>query len=126
MATKSMKLGAFRKREEESDLRRRDRATAGVDPVSAAALLGMTRQAVHKAIAAGHLDAYRIVAEDDPKKTLFIVVTYASIEAYRFVRRRRPRKGPVRSALAIRRVESKLRDAAASQMDLVEEIERKR
>src|SRR5882762_1069117 len=121
MATKSMKLGVFRKHEERADLRRRDRATAGVDPVSAAALLGMTRQAVHKAIAAGHLDAYRIVAEDNPKKTLFIVVTHASIKAYRFVRRRRPRRGM--GALGV--ASGAARDDAArlaTQMDLVEEI----
>jgi hypothetical protein len=114
-----MKLGAFRKRADQSDPRKPDRATAGCDPVSAAALLGITRQAVHKAIAAGHLDAYRIVAEDDPKKTLFIVVTFASLEAYRFVRRRRPRKGPVRSARAIARLRSQME--AAAQMSLIEE-----
>lgn len=90
MTAKIMRLGTFQKRKEPKKAPlKTDSSMNGMDPVSAGNVLGISRQAVWKAIEAGNLDAFKIVSEEDPSKVLFTVVTHESIERYQFVRRHR-------------------------------------
>lgn len=52
----------------------------GPSPGGAAAELGITRQAVHKAIKEGRLDAWRVVADGDKDRLVSIIVTGESLE----------------------------------------------
>jgi hypothetical protein len=52
----------------------------GPSPGGAAAELGISRQAVHKAIKDGRLDAWRIVADGDPERLLGIIITGESLD----------------------------------------------
>jgi len=52
----------------------------------AAEVLGVSRQAVHKAIAAGSIESYRIVADHTKSRLLAVMVSEASVLDYQRIR----------------------------------------
>ena len=67
-------------------LARKDSPTAnGPSPGGACVELGLTRQAIHKAIKRGDLDAWRIV-DDASGRLRAIIIPQASLERYRALR----------------------------------------
>jgi len=65
------------------------RCVAGPSPGGVAAELGISRQAVHKAIHRGDLDAVKVVADDDPDRMLMFFVTQHSETRYKLMREAR-------------------------------------
>lgn len=75
-----------------SELSQRSRPLKAVEGMKllgvaeAAERLGVSRQAVHKAIASGALQSYRIVADHNPGKLLAVLVTAESVDQYERLR----------------------------------------
>lgn len=85
MALRKMNFARWEKLSAESDRHRAE--LLGWSPGSAAAQLGISRQAVHEAIRRGTLDAVMVVREDG--KTQAFMIPDASIKAYAERRARR-------------------------------------
>lgn len=58
----------------------------GPSPGRAAEEMGVTRQAVHRAIERGTLDALRVTYDEDGEKLAFMIITEASFERYQKAR----------------------------------------
>lgn len=88
MALRVIKLSRWAKLNEASDPEN-PRAVNGPSPGGVAAELGISRQAVHKAIRSGLLDAVKVVLDDDPERMVMFIVTPYSVRNYKLVRQHR-------------------------------------
>lgn len=90
MALRVMKLSRWSKLNDVHPLED-PRAVNGLSPGGVAVELGISRQAVHQAIARGDLDAVKVVADHDPDRMVMFNVTQHSVGRYRQLREARRR-----------------------------------
>lgn len=82
----TMQIDAYRRKLARARTRAERKNLTGPSPGGAAGELGISRQAVHEAIARGRLDAYRVTYDDEGKDLAGIYITQASLDRYKAAR----------------------------------------